>query len=133
MTSSFPQVCGNSSIVERERAMVGFLAVVAVLCGLMLLGYYLFSRVRLCDSRYPPIREVLARPSAQYDLRDIAATGLFFKLFIRLGFSPRPFLYADLCACAGKGEGQERNGSWNVNNFICGQILCIQSAIILRT
>ena len=23
---------------------------------------------------------------------------------------PRPFLYVDLCACAGKGEGQERKG-----------------------
>ena len=40
------------------------------------------------------------------------------------------FLYVDLCACAGKGEGQERkglDGSLNVNNFICGQI---QSAIL---
>ena len=25
-----------------------------------------------------------------------------------VSLGPRPFLYVDLCACAGKGEGQER-------------------------
>ena len=27
-----------------------------------------------------------------------------------VSLGPRPFLYVDLCACAGKGEGQERKG-----------------------
>ena len=58
-----------------------------------LLHYVLLSRPRLCNlegARYPPIREVLAKPNAQYDLRDlisIPATGLLFKVLVRIGFS----------------------------------------------
>ena len=72
--------------------MIGFLVAVA-LSGL--LAYYLLARLRLCkpgEARYPPIGEVLAGPAtaALYDLRDLdapPATGLLFKLVVRLGFS----------------------------------------------
>lgn len=61
------------------------------------IGYYLLLRVRMChgvadhEVRCPPIRRVLAEPTlVKYDLRDMTtppATGLFFKLLVRLVFS----------------------------------------------
>ena len=76
--------------------MVALAFVVATaLSGLII--YYLLSRVRMCSwggshkVRYPPISKVLAEPGlVKYDLRDLItppATGLRFKLLIRLAFS----------------------------------------------
>ena len=69
------------------RRMIGFIVTAALS---LLLGYYLLSRLRLCNARYPPIQEVLAQSTTRYDLRDLnvpTATGLLFKLLIRLQFS----------------------------------------------
>ena len=71
--------------------MYPFVLAAAAIFGL--LAYYLLSRVRLFgrgeEVRCPPIDKVLEGP-VEYDLRDITippATGLRFKLLIRLGFS----------------------------------------------
>ena len=56
--------------------------------------------------------------------------------------APDPFYTYTYAHAQGKGRGRKErvwghglalDGSWNVNNFICGQILRIQSAIIVRT
>ena len=91
LRGSYAHACLSPVAAVEILMMIGFLAAAALS---LLLGYYLLSRLRLCrakDARYPPIRDVLARSTAaEYDLRDLnapPATGLLFKLMIRLGFS----------------------------------------------
>ena len=47
----------------------------------------------------------------QHDGDVIASTAAYvYSTSPPPSLGPRPFLYVDLCACAGKGEGQERKG-----------------------